>query len=206
MKQIEDLDFHYCGVEVKYERCSCSCGKISEVEVSEVDLNQIMWTVCNYLELNTELDRYCVDRIIRKANLYNKYDWDWNISNDYYGDCIEKVIPTYNSFYTYINHYLKYTTDEDKILCLLSLEYGYILDSIRDKKWSIIDVNLDDIIIPNKEHISSIELESWYEENELPICICIKKGDKFQLIDGYHRLKSLKNKDKIRIILGEETI
>jgi hypothetical protein len=203
MKQIEDLDFHYHGVEVTYMRCSCSCGKISEVEVSEVDLNQIMWAVCNYLELNTELDRYCVDRMIRKANLYNKYDWDWEISNDYYGDCIEKVVPAYNTFYTYINSYMKYESEEDKILCLLSLEYDYILDKIRNKKWSIIDINLDDIIIPNKEHMSSIESESWYEENELPICVCIKKGNKFELIDGYHRLKSLKNKDKIRTVVGE---
>ena len=203
MSKIEDLDFRYYGVEIEYDRCSCSCGKIDNIEVTSIDLNQITETVCKYLDLNTELDRYCIDRIIRKVQLYSKYNWYADIDHDYYGDCIDKVIPTYSSFYTYINHYLKYKSEEDKILCLLSLEYSYILDKIRNKKWSIIDINLDDIIIPNKEHMSSIESESWYEENGLPICVCIKKGDKFELIDGYHRLKSLKNKDKIRIIVGE---
>ena len=61
MNKIEDLDFRYYGVEIEYDRCSCSCGKIDNIEVTSIDLNQITETVYKYLDLNTELDRYCVE-------------------------------------------------------------------------------------------------------------------------------------------------
>lgn len=201
MSEIKDLDFHYAGVEVHYDWCHC--GKIDNIEIEDIDLHTIMWNICNNLELDTELDRYCIDRIIRKSELYVKYNWNVEVEQDYYGDCIGNISPAYDDFYSNVNDYLKCTSDIEKIEFILDMDYEFLLDKVKDKRWSIVEVELSDIIIPNQPYMSEIEVEEWYEVNELPVCLCVKRGNKFELVDGYHRLKNLKDKSKIKILMGE---
>jgi hypothetical protein len=42
-----------------------------------------------------------------------------------------------------------------------------------------------------------------YKDRNLPIAVCIRHGDKYRLIDGYHRFVANKDKEKVNIIVLE---
>ena len=86
----------------------------------------------------------------------------------------------------------------ERVEYLLTLENGFILDDIKDKKYHISVIDIDDIIFSNTEHKRKVvieELEHYSDRNYSGIRGIVKKdGIKWKLIDGYHRLSKTENK------------
>ena len=86
----------------------------------------------------------------------------------------------------------------ERVEYLLTIENGFILDDIKDKKYHISVIDIDDIIFSNTEHKRKVvieELEHYSDRNYSGIRGIVKKdGIKWKLIDGYHRLSKTENK------------
>ena len=76
--------------------------------------------------------------------------------------------------------------------------------------YKIAEVDTDDVKTPNKDYllkVNAVKVANYKEEltTDYPVCVCIKEGSVYSLLDGYHRLlawKQLGHK-KIKIIYGE---
>ena len=80
----------------------------------------------------------------------------------------------------------------------MTIENGFILEDIKNGKYNISVIDIDDIIFSNTEHKRKVvieELEHYSDRNYKGIRGIVKKdGLKFKLIDGYHRLSKTENK------------
>ena len=155
---------------------------------------------------NIEFVDYCVDRLLRIYKVYDPEAWEINRSRGYYGEEIDSInLNCFGNVVTDIKQIIKLTPNE-RIEFILNKEYGYLLDSIKNKHWSQIEVVPTSLKINNKEYVK--KCDGYIDLNSnLPIGIYIKDGDNnYKLIDGYHRyVETMKNKEikPINIIIGE---
>ena len=99
---------------------------------------------------------------------------------------------------------LKLNSDIDKIKYILKLEYGYVIDSITNCHNVIVtSCSPKSVISPQREYCHRLEKEvvESYRDYKIPCAVCKKSGDKYLIIDGYHRVAANKNKDNIEIIV-----
>jgi len=86
----------------------------------------------------------------------------------------------------------------ERIEYLLYLENGFILEDIKEKKYTLSVIDIDDIIFPNPDHkrrVLTEELDHYSDKKYSGIRGIVKKDDnKFKVIDGYHRLSKTENK------------
>ncbi len=79
---------------------------------------------------------------------------------------------------------------------LLKLEYGKILPEIADSSYESIVIDKDDVIFGVEKHLKKVmkkDLDFYSDKNYNSIRGIVKKsGDKWQVIDGYHRIFSTK--------------
>lgn len=207
----------------------CRCYKITDVkiDVNIVELSYFLYekyynsesvsfkrdsnidTILN--NINSEVDLYCIDRILRIHKIYDKNQWNVIISYGYYGDEIENVSIKNDIFIKIENDIIKVSEIQSfnkKIEFILKLEYGYVLDKLINKKFKIVEVDIDDIILGQKKYKESLSVSSYYDDDnydynlhniKLIKGICLYNNEKWNLIDGYHRLVSTKS-NKIKII------
>ncbi len=99
---------------------------------------------------------------------------------------------------------IKISEEETKIIKkILISEYGYLLDSLIDADFSIIEVNTSDIIFPSKRHADNVGKKYLYSYRKHKICgIVREKGGKYLVIDGYHRITANLKFQKIKVILN----
>jgi hypothetical protein len=118
--ELKDKNFHYCGVEIDYQReyncesygCDqegiCRCSSIYNAEVSTVNVSDIVSSIYEDIYDNSkstkrnniinslfgiekELEIYTIDRILRKSFIYDKNIWEIEIEGGYYGQEIGDV-------------------------------------------------------------------------------------------------------------------
>lgn len=206
----------YSGVEYGYERSGCICNDwpcrcttIRNTWIENIDINKVMTELLhnNFIKTNklTEIDLYCFDRICRVNDIWDKYLYDIEVCPGYYGEEIhgaffcneEKVISEFDEL-------LKLDSDIDKIKYILELEYGYVIDSIANCH-NIIMVNCSpkSVVCPQREYYHRLEKEvvESYKDYNIPCAVCKKSGDKYLIIDGYHRIAANKDKENIEIIV-----
>lgn len=92
---------------------------------------------------------------------------------------------------------------------VLILEYGFILDELKNKEWKFENIPMKDIIpAAGMRHVVKNIIDSYVEDSSSErgpyklSCVCQKIGDKYRLIDGYHRYsvaKQLNNKNIITV-------
>ena len=115
----------------------------------------------------------------------------------------------------------------EKIEFLLTKEYGFLLEDIKGKNWIEVEVNMDDLVVPNQGYSKKLTGVRHYQDHvkkeydwqpsllDLPIGIYAPlEGGKYKIIDGYNRHfavvnyfnsnKKLKNK-KVKIITYKES-
>lgn len=88
----------------------------------------------------------------------------------------------------------------------MKLEYGYLLDCVESvTSVSIIEVSPRAICTPQMEYFKKVDKDviEEYKDRNLPIAVCVKHGDKYRLIDGYHRFVANKDRDKINVVVLE---
>ena len=151
--------------------------------------------------------RYAVYRIISQSRLADKDNWTVEVCGGYYGDEIDGC-----SFYDSqevdrVEEALSRITDactEKQLLDIaLEFEYGYVLDSLQGKSATIDCVNPDNIMPNARNHYNRLDRDrvseygnkylekSWDKKpttfQKLPVCVVLKEGRKYLLIDGCHR-------------------
>ena len=196
----------------------CRCGHITNTYLNKVDVSAIVTNIYSEIFDNSistkrhnainslwgiseEIQKYTIDRILRVNKIWKPQFWEINVSGGYYGQEIDEVV-LIEDMVLKINSQLERAFQIDnlteRVEYLLTLENGFILDDIKDKKYHISVIDIDDIIFSNTEHQRKIiieELEQYSDRNYSGIRGVVKKdGIKFKLIDGYHRLSKTENK------------
>lgn len=220
-------NFYYHGVDVDYERTSCGgsscdkcdgynrCSRIISTRVESVDFNAIINSYTDQTKLS-EIEIYCLDRILRIEKLYNKDSFEVNICSGYYGDEVQSVNIVFDvkeSIKSKLNE-ISNLSDVEKIKKVLEYEYGYLLDSIKyAKSVEIKEIPFDSIKVGNESYHSKIKDFEMYKDYEGPIAICrigigvshFKEINFYSIIDGYHRYSAAKlnKKDVVKIIVLE---
>ena len=233
-------NFHYYGVDVDFKRTQCGgsscdkcdgysrCSRIISTQVESVDLVSIMNSYVNETKLS-EIETYCLDRILRIEKLYDKDSFEVNTCSGYYGDEVESVhivSDVKQAIKNKLNE-ISNLSDVEKIKKVLEYEYGYLLDSIKDATLvEIKEVPFDSIKVGNESYHSKIKDFEMYKDYEGPIAICssvnnsilrkypslvnfnkkiIESHDCCSIIDGYHRYSAAKlnKKDVVKIIVLE---
>ena len=196
----------------------CRCGHITNTYLNKVDVSAIVNNIYSEIfdnsistkrnnvinslwGISSEIQKYTIDRILRVNKIWKPEFWNINVSGGYYGQEIDEVI-LIEDMVLKINSQLEMAFQIDnlseRVEYLLTIENGFILDDIKDKKYHISVIDIDDIIFSNTEHKRKVvieELEHYSDRNYSGIRGIVKKdGIKFKLIDGYHRLSKTENK------------
>jgi hypothetical protein len=227
-------NFYYYGVSVDYHKTHCGgsscdkcdgynrCSKIISTQVESVNLDSIISSYTDETNLS-EIERYCLDRILRIEKLYDKDSFEVNTCSGYYGEEIEsvKIIPSVKQSINDKLMEISTLSDVEKIKKVLEYEYGYLLDSIKDAKSAkIVEVPFESIKVGNKSYHSKIKDFEMYKDYEGPIAVCLQKCDytcnkisdiwedprfDYRIVDGYHRYSAAKlnKKDVVKIIVLE---
>jgi hypothetical protein len=195
----------------------CRCGSIHNEHVDSVDVSSIVKRIYDdFFEqgkaadrnnainevlygIGKDIDIYTIDRIIRSYKIWENENWNIEVEGGYYGqevgdvtikesiaDKIEEELLTVFSL----------PSLKEKIEYLLKLEYGKILPEIADSSYESIVIDKDDVIFGVEKHLKKVmkkDLDFYSDKNYNSIRGIVKKsGDKWQVIDGYHRIFSTK--------------
>lgn len=195
----------------------CRCGSIHNEHVDSVDVSSIVKKIYDdFFEqgkaadrnnvinevlygIGKDIDIYTIDRIIRSYKIWENENWNIEVEGGYYGqevgdvtikesiaDKIEEELLTVFSL----------PSLKEKIEYLLKLEYGKILPEIADSSYESIVIDKDDVIFGVEKHLKKVmkkDLDFYSDKNYNSIRGIVKKsGDKWQVIDGYHRIFSTK--------------
>lgn len=159
-------------------------------------------------KVDSLIDIYCLERIYKLNGIYNVENFECSVKPDYYGDEVDVVsFNNQSKIDSDVQSFLKLKTNKQKIEYVLMKEYNYILPEINDKKsWIVKSIPVKNIIFSNLNHFNNLnnDLVNFYHKNNYkypPVCICLKDGNNYKIIDGYHRFKAVStNSRKINVI------
>lgn len=181
----------------------CRCGRYSNLRAVKVDLSGLVNVTQEKVDKRghrrknqaetTELERYCIDRLLRIYKAYDPTRYALSVSGGYYGEEVSDI--TFNDaerLLGSINEMLNASSDLGRIRLTLQAEYSFILEA------------LDEI---NEVHIQELEL-AWLTGNDeymrvkrgtqyeftpdLPVgLVAVRPDGGYRLIDGYHRHAAL---------------
>jgi hypothetical protein len=203
-------DFRWSGIDYDYKagrhscKCGddyCRCGTVENAHVTDIDMEQLAESISQNL---SEIDQYCVDRVLSIYKVWDKSKWNVAVEAGYYGEEIGEVtlnedLATKVDFR--IEEVLSFETTSAKIEALLVLEYGYLLPELRGRCYNLTNIPKDDIV-SQREHYVKLDREivESYTDYKLPRGIVVPVSTtpfKYRLIDGYHRVAA--TKDFVRV-------
>jgi hypothetical protein len=204
----------------------CRCGYITNTYLKSVDVGSIANnlyseifdnsistkrhnTINSLWGISEDIEKYTIDRVLRINKIWKPEFWDINVGGGYYGQEVDEVV-LIEDMVQKLNTQLEKAFDIDnlteRIEYLLDIENGFILEDIKDKKYVVSVIDIDDIIFTNPDHkrrVLTEELEHYSDRNYKGIRGIVKKdGLKFKLIDGYHRLSKTENK-LVKVLVAE---
>lgn len=204
----------------------CRCYIIDSINIEDVNIQTISEllyysifgkntkqekrnNLINSLLYQTDIDFFAIDRILRNRKVYLNEKWNWETINNYYGDEVKSIYlndSVYEEISKHLDEYFSMETFTDKVNFLLKIEYGYLLEELKNKSYEVVEVDYSDIHFPQKNHMKKSKLNNHYDKEIFKewfiFGFCKKVDDKYVVIDGYHRLLSAGNKKikKIKII------
>lgn len=205
-------------------RCAddyCRCSTIEDCVITKVNALEFAKTIKEYLGIDTNTELFNIDIINICKNIISE-DFIFNICCGYYGEELDGItleshmvnkLSIIFSLKAYRKEKLKnieskiekdeYMLDE-YIKKILTEEYGYVLDSLKNSKFRIIEISPSDIEFPQKnynEFVKRGDLLGY--KNKKDICGLVKKiNNKYIVIDGYHRINANLDKKTIKVILA----
>jgi hypothetical protein len=214
------VDYSYSNDCESYgcdEEGICRCGSIHNEYVESVDVSLIVKKIYDdYFEqgkaadrnnainevlygIGKDIDIYTIDRILRSYKIWESENWDIEVEGGYYGQEVNDV-RIKESIADKIEEELcvvfSLPSLKEKIEYLLKVEYGKILPEIIDSNYESITIDKDDIIFGTEKHLDKVmkkDLDFYSDKNYNGIRGIVKKsGDKWRVIDGYHRIFSTK--------------
>lgn len=171
-KYIIDAEYDYdaeCPCDEDPEICAndyCRCRRISNQRITNVkgswslaeniagietvyskDINNKYIKIKNPPNTNPIL-LYCIERILVSSNFYNEDNWEIGVEGGYYGEEIGDITPS-EDLVTEINLKLKnlqyIEDDSERIKFILTLEYGCLLEELKDLTFSLEEVAFEQI-------------------------------------------------------------
>ena len=205
----------------------CRGFEITSVDIERIELDRMacfIWERWNNVNSNNwirseklklfldgydqKTDVYCIENILKKAELFNVDSWKYKHRQGYYGQEIEYF--TINEekrsvILHMINDVIKIDSLEGKVKFLLNLEYGYVLDYLRDCKWNIELVDRESIYFPQVNHYKKAKKGKIYKnrKSDSIMGICLKENGVYKVVDGYNRISQTKHK-MIKIFVAEK--
>lgn len=198
----------------------CRCSIISYACVNDVDICKISDSIYDiyfedsistkrnttinsvlYDNNSIEMNKYIIDRILRINKLWNSDSWYIDIINGYYGQELDQVFIERNlsiKIESQLDSIFEIGDPNKMIEYLLNLEYGGLLPELSGGKYEIVEILKDNIIFGSKNHLKNIlkgDMDHYSDKKYTGIRgIVIQNGDKYRLIDGYHRCSSTQDK------------
>jgi hypothetical protein len=194
-----DYDIEYsCEESGCIEERICRCGYITNTYIKSVDVSSIVTNIYSEIFDNSistkrhnainslwgiskDIEKYTIDRILRINKIWKPEFWDINVGGGYYGQEIDEVV-LIEDMVLKLNSQLEKVFEIDnltkRIEYLLELENGFILDDIKDKKYVVSVIDIDDVIFSNTEHKNRVlieELEHYSDKNYTGIRAIVKK-------------------------------
>lgn len=208
-------NFYYGGVNVEYStyyECQngsnccdndyCRCGVIQDEHIEKIDMGRVL---SYYSQWDKEIDRYCIERIFSHFKVWSEDAWDIHVCGGYYGQELDGVfLREAEAIEQAVESCLLLETDSEKIEFVLNLEYGYLLDSVKDKEWEVKEVDKKLIRFVQKDHYRKLDREAVerYKEHDYPLGICLEDSGHYEVVDGYHRLSA--GGDSVKIISSKK--
>lgn len=206
----------------------CRCTEISNPEVTGIRFSNFVNLVYGFFfdrskstqrnnkineilyGINDQVDKYTIDRIFRVNKIWINKNWDIQIINGYYGQEINAVILKENiseKLQGELETAFSILEINKRVEYLLTLEYGEVLSHLKNLKWQLIRISKTDVIFPSESHKRIVEkkdIDYYFAPNyNLIRAVVIKDGDKWRLIDGYHRLNAISIGDFL-VIAGQK--
>jgi hypothetical protein len=214
------VDYNYNNDCENYgcdEEGICRCGTIYDEHVESVDVSLLVKKIYDdFFEqgkaadrnnainevlygIGKDIDIYTIDRIIRSYKIWESENWNIEIEGGYYGQEVNDVTikeSIANKIEEELMTVFSLPSLKEKIEYLLKVEYGKILPEITDSNYESITIDKDDIIFGTEKHLDKVmkkDLDFYSDKNYNGIRGIVKKsGDKWRVIDGYHRIFSTK--------------
>lgn len=202
-------------VDYDYERSVCHCNDdycrcttIEHAWVDNINVHKVIEELYrSHSRTDSDVDKYCFDRICYAYKIYDKDLYEVETGSGYYGEEVygvyfedeERIFDAYYEM-------LALNTFLEKIKYCLKLEYNYLIDCVESAtSASIIEVSPDDIRLPQTEYFIKIDKNviEEYKDRDLPIAVCIRDGNYYRLIDGYHRYVANKERNSANIVILE---
>lgn len=197
----------------------CRCTTIERAWVESVNVSQVVEKFYKrYCSEQSEINKYCFDRICTAFKIYDKDHYEVESCGGYYGEEIEGVyFDNENGLLEAFSDLLTLESDIEKIKYVLEIEYGYLLERIKNKTVAKIKmVDTDSIVLPQQEYFVKLDREviEDYKNRDLPIAVCLKEKElvseffdrynyRYILVDGYHRFVANKDKKMMTIVVLE---
>ena len=169
----------------------CRCGIIdtSSFTMEESHFEHLMKAYWGKESLATQ---YAIERALNTC--LNSIDsWDIQVCEGYYGQEIGKCVIDYSvrrKLEGILEQILKATTDSKKIEICLTAEYGYLLEGVKDAQFEVVSISTKKIVFGQLEYTKKLSKDIIYKYQyySLPLGIVIPDGEKYRVVDGYHRL------------------
>lgn len=199
-----DIDY-----DMNYDGCDCDsicrCGTIENIEFKPY--NNIKYWDSIKRDFKDPIDYY-IDRLYSIYKIWDPNLYEAVIDDGYYGEEISKVI--FENADKILEQFSKldiYNEDynfSDNIRMLLELEYGYLLDELKDVEFEVIELNKSNIEFSAKHHYQKLDknVVDYYKDYPFyrGIVKRIDNSSKYRVIDGYHRLAATNDKDVFEVL------
>ena len=195
----------------------CRCGTINNEHIDSVDVSLIVKRIYDeFFEqgkaanrnnainevlygIGKDIDIYTIDRIIRSYKIWENDNWDIEVEGGYYGQEAGNVTIK-ESIADKIDEELwtvfSLPSLKEKIEYLLNVEYGKVLPELSNCSYESIVIDKDNIVFGVEKHLNKVmkkDLDFYSDKNYSGIRgIVVKSGDKWRIVDGYHRIFTTK--------------
>jgi hypothetical protein len=219
------IEYDYSRVEAcdHDERCAndyCRCTTLENFEVIKINHLKLVEIIKDRLKNDHVLFDNDIIKICEKIKID---DFEFNVTGGYYGEELDsitidnsEIVKELADIFT-VKGYRKvklkqilcnsekYNSDLDAyVKKLLTDEYGYVVDVLDDYKFKIVEVDTKEIVFPQKEYDNFIKVQELCDYKDIDDIYGLVRlfGNKYHVIDGYHRINANVNKSKLKVILA----
>jgi len=217
---IIDYDSNSQVAEDHYERCAndyCRCSTLHPT-INSFDYKEIANHIIESFKIKNEKTK---NDILDVCSTLAIDDFECNVCGGYYGEEMDSITISNSIILRKLDEVIDIQTarknklskidivsgrvfiDDVKVKNILVREYGYLLDDMKNAKFSVIEIDTKDIVFPQKNYSKNLSVTkvSGYK-NHQGICGVVRmKGGKYHVVDGYHRITANLSKPRIKVIL-----
>ena len=195
----------------------CRCGTINNEHIDSVDVSLIVKRIYDeFFEqgkaanrnnainevlygIGKDIDIYTIDRILRSYKIWENENWNIEVEGGYYGQEAGNVTIK-ESIADKIDEELwtvfSLPSLKEKIEYLLNVEYGKVLPELSNCSYESIVIDKDEVVFGVENNLNKVmkkDLDFYSDKNYSGIRgIVVKSGDKWRIVDGYHRIFTTK--------------